>query len=121
MPTVSRYGGAAPTTLAELLCGAALLLPLPALAAAADTAQLEFNPVFLQGGSQVDLSRFARGNAVLPGDYVVDLHINGTWVSRVPVRFIGQAGSDVAKPCVDRPMFDRIGIDPARLTEPVRA
>jgi len=120
MSTVSRYGGATPGTPARLLCGAALLLPLPAIAAEAAAPQLEFNPVFLQGGSQVDLSRFARGNAVLPGDYVVDLHINGRWVSRVAVRFIGEAGSDVARPCVDRAMFDRIGLDPARLAEPVR-
>jgi len=58
---------------------------------------------------------------VLPGDYLVDLQINGKWVSRVTVRFIGQPDSDVAQPCIDRSIFDRIGVDLDKLSESSRA
>lgn len=82
---------------------------------------MEFNSAFLQGGARVDVSRFARGNPVLPGDYLVDLQVNGKWVSRVTVRFIGQPDSDVAQPCIDRPIFDRIGMDPEKLPDQAQA
>jgi len=103
-----------------VLC-AAVLLPPPARAAEPDAQPLDFNPAFLQGGSRVDVSRFSRGNPVLPGDYLVDLQINGKWVNRVTVRFIGQSGSDVAQPCIDRSIFNRIGIDLQKLPEAARA
>ncbi len=106
--------------------GAGLLYALVALAsapaAAAETAgpQVEFNPAFLRGGSQVDVSRFSRGNAVLPGDYLLDLQINGKWLGRASVRFIGQPGSDIAQPCIDRTIVEQIGLDPAKLAPSAR-
>ncbi len=81
---------------------------------------MEFNPAFLHGGSQVDVSHFSRGNPVLPGDYLVDLQINGKWVGRVSVRFIAQPGSDVALPCIDREIITLIGLDFERLSPSAR-
>ncbi len=72
---------------------------------------MEFNPAFLQGGSKVDVSRFSRGNPVLPGDYLVDLQVNGKWVGRIAVRFMAQPDSDIALPCTDRALVARIGLD----------
>jgi outer membrane usher protein len=105
----------------RLLCGAALLLLRPALAAEPDPRQLEFNSTFLRGGAEVDIARFSRGNVVLAGDYLVDLHINGMWTSRATVRFIGDPGDDIARPCIDRALFDRIGVDLDKLPEAARA
>jgi outer membrane usher protein len=77
---------------------------------------VEFNSAFLRGGSQVDISRFSQGNQVLPGDYLVDLHVNDKWASRSSIRFVGQPGSDSAQPCIDRAIFDQIGLDTAKLS-----
>ncbi len=104
-----------------VLCGMAVLAAHGVHAAEQQTRQVEFNSVFLQGRSKVDVTRFARGNPVLPGDYLVDLHVNGKWASRVTVRFIGTPGSDIAQPCIDRPLFDRIGVDLDQMTDAARA
>lgn len=98
-----------------------LLLSTLAQAAEPDAGTVDFNPAFLQGGSKVDVSRFSKGNPVLPGDYLVDLQVNGRWVNRITVRFIGQPASDIAQPCIDRSIFDRIGVDLQKLSETARA
>jgi outer membrane usher protein len=92
-------------------------LPLPA----ADAPQVQFNPAFLQGGSQVDVSRFSRGNPVLPGDYTVDLMIDAKWMGRASVRFVAQPDSDIALPCIDRALIERIGLDFEKLSAAGRA
>ena len=83
-------------------------------------APVEFDSAFLRGGSQVDVSRFSRGNPVLPGDYAVDLQINGTWTGHAAVRFIAQPNSDIAQPCVERALIMRIGLDFEKLSAPAR-
>jgi outer membrane usher protein len=77
---------------------------------------VEFNAAFLQGGSKVDVSRFSRGNPVLPGDYMVDLQVNGKWVGRVSIRFVAQPDSDIAQPCTDRALVARFGLDFEKLS-----
>ena len=84
-------------------------------------AQVEFNPAFLQGGDKVDVSRFSKGNPVLPGDYVVDQQINGKWVGRASVRLIAQPDSDIALPCIDRALVDRMGLDFEKLSPAARS
>lgn len=97
------------------------LSPAASLAAEPSASQVEFNPAFLQGGSKVDVSRFSRGNPVLPGDYSVDLQINGAWVGHASVRFIAQPNSDIAQPCIDRALIERIGLDFEKLSPAARA
>jgi len=91
---------------------------LPALSPAAEpaTTPVEFNSSFLQGTTKIDVSRFSRGNPVLPGDYAVDLQINGKWVGRASVRFIAQPDSDISLPCIDRALIGRIGLDFEKLS-----
>jgi outer membrane usher protein len=98
----------------------ALSAPL-ARGAATPPAPVEFNPAFLQGGSQVDVSRFSRGNPVLPGDYLVDVQINGKWKGRASVHFNAQPDSDIALPCIDRTLVARIGLDFEKLSPADRA
>jgi outer membrane usher protein len=96
----------------------ALLALFPAFSAAAEpaAAQVEFDPAFLQGGSKVDVSRFSRGNPVLPGDYTVDVQVNSKWVGHSSVRFIAQPNSDTALPCIDRALIGQIGLDFEKLS-----
>jgi outer membrane usher protein len=98
-----------------------MLFPARSPVAAAAEAQVEFNAAFLRGGSQVDVSRFSRGNPVLPGDYMVDLQINGKWMGRASVRFIAQPNSDIALPCIDRALIERIALDFEKLSAAARA
>src|SRR5262245_29919274 len=44
-----------------------------------------FNPSFFgngEGGTSVDLSRFENGNPVDPGNYRLDVYVNGNWIGR---------------------------------------
>ncbi len=120
--------GPARPTLQELLsrsclivpCALGMLYPAPSPAAADAAPQVEFDAAFLRGGSQVDVSRFSRGNPVLPGDYMVDLQINGKWMGRTSVRFVSQPDSDIALPCIDRTLIGRIGLDFQKLSASAR-
>ncbi len=102
-------------------CALVMLLPAPSPAAATAGPPVEFDSAFLRGGAQVDVSRFSRGNPVLPGDYAVDLQINGKWIGHASVRFIAQPDSDVALPCIDRELIGRIGLDFEKLSVPALA
>ncbi len=81
---------------------------------AQDVAQVEFNDLFLQqpGGARIDFSRFNKGNVALPGVYRIDLHVNQRWLGRTEIT-LGQAvdAAGDARPCFDRELLERIGID----------
>ncbi len=93
----------------------------PVQTAAATAAPVEFDSAFLRGGAQVDVSRFSRGNPVLPGDYLVDLEINGKWLGHASVRFVAQPNSDIAQPCIERELIARLGLDFEKLSESARS
>ena len=117
--------GTARPTFTKLLsqsaaCCLVALLWATSPAAEPAAAPLEFNPSFLQGSTKVDVSRFSRGNPVLPGDYLVDLQINSKWVGRASVRFTAQPNSDIALPCIDRALIGRIGLDFEKLSPTAR-
>ena len=121
---MATCNGSARTNFTKLLIQAATALAValatlvatPSRAAEPAGSTVQFNPAFLQGGSAVDVSRFSRGNPVFPGDYLVDLQVNGKWVGRVSVRFVAQPDSDIALPCTDRALIARIGLDFEKLS-----
>lgn len=84
---------------------------------------MQFNEQFLMGGGggAVDLSRFARGNPVTPGDYLVDLIVNGEWRGRTSVRFVASPGVANASACLDKALIGRLGLDYAILSSRSRA
>jgi outer membrane usher protein len=89
-------------------------------------AQVEFDRNLLRsGGSQaVDLSRFEKGNVVLPGIYAVDLYVNGDWIGRVDVPFRQMRDSPKnadAQACFDRSLLERMGVNLSKLTPEVTA
>ncbi|WP_434643534.1 fimbria/pilus outer membrane usher protein [Klebsiella sp. I138] len=69
------------------LLAAALLTLQPSVACADEL--VEFDPMFLnlQNPGQLDLTRFRRGAAALPGEHATDIWLNGQFVSRENLSF----------------------------------
>ncbi|WP_240462088.1 fimbria/pilus outer membrane usher protein [Burkholderia sp. Nafp2/4-1b] len=88
-----------------------------------EVAQVHFNDTLMMKprGQRLDLDRFAKGNPVSPGDYTVDLYLNGQWNGRTAVRFAADNGTVNAKPCFDRALVARLGLDDHALTDAGRA
>lgn len=73
----------------SLLCGV-VTLSLSGLAVANETARNEnsgsgiisadFDSDFLIGDAKkIDITKFANGNPILPGEYSLDVYVNGAW------------------------------------------
>lgn len=75
-------------------------------------AEVSFNSGLFGLGddSGVDISRFARGNVVLPGTYLVDINVNGRWVRRDDVTFVETAPGSGAKACLSVRDLPGLGI-----------
>jgi outer membrane usher protein len=78
---------------------------------------VDFDASFLPGGAamNVDLSRFRRGNAILPGFYEVDLWLNDEWQARRSVRFVEHAPGSDAVPCLSRVELEAMGLAASRV------
>lgn len=105
-----------------------MLLALPCAPAAAApaangdvraVASVEFDSDFLPtsaSGQPLDISRFTRGNPVLPGMHRVGLSINQQPLDRAAVHFYATSGSVHAQPCFDRGLLERLDVDFSKLT-----
>ncbi|KVL21195.1 fimbria/pilus outer membrane usher protein [Burkholderia sp. MSMB1826] len=84
----------------------------------AKLAQVEFDQHFFpQGGSQsVDVSRFEKGNTVLPGTYSVDIYVNQNRVARGDVPFKAVETNMDAQACFDAKLLERVGVAWKKLT-----
>lgn len=83
-------------------------------AASTTVAGSNFNEEFLSiGGNQqhADLSIFAFGNQVLPGEYMVDVQMENRLLGRTKVRFVEREGSRDAVPCLTPSMLDEWGVN----------
>ncbi|QCP51173.1 fimbrial biogenesis outer membrane usher protein [Trinickia violacea] len=89
----------------------------PAEHSSTQSDDVEFDNTFLSpnGGGNVDLSRFAKGNVVLPGEYSVDIYLNGNNVARTPVLFRAVAGQKNAQPCFNAALLQSLGVDLQKL------
>lgn len=104
----------------SLLC-LAVSTALPLCVYAADTSPVEniwesddaveFNDQFLlNGGGNIDVSRFAHGNPVLPGTYRVKVNLNGSLKSTVEMAF-KENGTPRATACITRLVLAQAGVD----------
>lgn len=99
----------------------AVTLAAPAAAAAAaldpavDPGILEFSNAFTGSSQAVDVSRFEKGNPVLPGSYNVDVFVNDGRVARKNIQFRAVEGSQVAQPCFDYATLVQMGVDVNKL------
>lgn len=76
---------------------------------------VEFNGAFTGNSQNVDLSRFEKGNPVMPGRYRVDLYVNELRLSTQDVTFRGVEGSDIAQPCFTYDDIIHMSVDTAKL------
>lgn len=67
-----------------------------------------FNPDFLNSvlGEDVDLSRYERGNPLLPGDYRVDLYLNGQVIDRDTVQVRMKDGAPAV--CLNNTLLNKL-------------
>lgn len=87
----------------------------PAAPAAAPAA-VEFNSDFLsQHGTAVDVSRYERGNPVLPGTYRVDLALNGRALGRTEITVKPGSDPQRGRICMTRALLDQVGLDWSKL------
>lgn len=89
---------------------------------AAAMAPVQFDGEFLVAGSgrSVDLSRFERGNAVLAGEYRVDIYVNQKHSTRAEVRFKAVGDEGDAQACFDTALLERLAVDMERVPEGIR-
>lgn len=89
--------------------------PAPDPAPAPDV--VEFSSSFLPPSAKdVDLSRFERGNVVLPGDYLVDMYVNGYRIKRQTLQFLVPPEGGNARACLSGDLLAALGVNTARLT-----
>ena len=68
------------------------------------------------GNNTNDLSRFERGNVVMPGVYRTDIFLNNVWVGRADVRFASPTPDAPAVACLTKSMFDQLGLPLQKLS-----
>ncbi|WP_158543261.1 fimbria/pilus outer membrane usher protein [Dyella psychrodurans] len=87
----------------------------PAAVDPADPASnsVDFDQNFFPAGTapKVDLSRFEKGNVVLPGTYRGDVYLNKVWKARNDLVFVAVPGKDNAQPCFDPATLISLGVD----------
>jgi len=85
--------------------------------APASPARVEFNTDFLSPHTRagIDLSRFERGNPVLPGEYRVELVLNGRVLGRAGITVKPGADPDRGRVCMTRSLLDQVGLNWNRL------
>lgn len=77
--------------------------------------EVEFNDQFLfNTGSKIDVSRYAHGNPVMPGEYNTRILVNGSAKLTTTVDFKDN-GTLQASPCLSAKLLDRLGVDTAPL------
>ena len=86
-------------------------------------AQVEFDRNFFPPGSSqgVDVSRFEKGNTVLPGTYNVDIYVNQSRVARADVTFKTVATHADAQACLNTRLLEQIGVDLKKLAPEILA
>ncbi|MDR5767845.1 FimD/PapC N-terminal domain-containing protein [Caballeronia sp. LZ028] len=80
---------------------------------------VEFNEQFLESGSgeKVDISRFNKGQEILPGTYRADTYVNNEWKGKLGIEIRGpQNGDGVVRPCMTSDLLTQFGVDIRKLT-----
>lgn len=93
-------------------------MALASATSATTLAQVTFDDTFLQQprDTRIDIGRFNRGNAILPGQYKADLYVNEHWIGRRVIVLREASGGTGVQPCIDRTLLDSLGVDLGRLT-----
>ncbi|EIF30038.1 P pilus assembly protein, porin PapC [Burkholderia sp. Ch1-1] len=87
---------------------------------ASDDVQFDSGFLAHTGGGSIDLTRFEKGNIVLPGEYSVDVYVNGNNVTRTQITFRQVGGKKDAQPCFGAVLLESLGVDLQKLPVDVR-
>lgn len=80
---------------------------------------VEFNDQFLlNSGGNIDVSRFAHGNPILPGTYRAKVNLNGTLKSTSEITFKDN-GTPRAAPCITKLLLAQSGVDTHMLDDDI--
>ncbi|KAB8312788.1 fimbrial biogenesis outer membrane usher protein [Erwinia endophytica] len=86
----------------------ATMFPLWAVADSSD--EVTFDDSFLKSmtGIKIDVSRFSKENPIDPGDYVLDVYLNGNQVGREKIRVASEQGK--AKVCFSDSLLKKLAL-----------
>ena len=75
-------------------------------------ANVEFNTDVLDAAdrTRIDLSRFATDNYVTPGDYLLDIRINGQQIGQEKIRYIEAPDGKRTLPCISSDLLDKLAL-----------
>src|SRR5690606_41374929 len=100
----------------SLVAAIALALGLMATTGhASPDSSIEFSEGFMIGGGAIDMSRYANGNPLTPGEYSVDIHVNGVFHQSSDITFVPSGDSDIASPCLSSALIGGLPLKPALL------
>lgn len=110
------FGHAAPRLRPRrLIVGLALAFSSEAQAVE-PTRHVQFDPQVLMpglGGDTIDLSRFERSGFIAPGQYRLELYVNGKWRGTQDIEYRGSQALG-GQPCYDVGFLQRAGLDVQR-------
>lgn len=108
-----------PSILCLAICAALQTSALAADASASSEEEVEFNDQFLfNTGTNIDVSRFSRGNPVVPGTFKTQIVLNGQKKLLTDFTF-KENGSTRATPCFTPKILMQIGIKEAPIKEAI--
>ena len=102
-----------------LIAGVFFSTLLPASAAPHAMMSFDSGVFTSSSSSQVDLSRFDKGNILLAGTSRVDVTINQSSLGRQDITFNVLAGEESAVACLDRAKLVQFGVDPDKVARGV--
>ncbi len=71
----------------------------------------EFDSNFLVGNAQkIDIARFKYGNPILPGEYSLDVYVNGQWLGKRRMQFNALIPNTNAETCFTEAMLFEYGV-----------
>lgn len=71
----------------------------------------EFDSNFLVGNAQkIDIARFKYGNPILPGEYSLDVYVNGQWLGKRRMQFNALIPNTNAETCFTEAMLLEYGV-----------
>lgn len=74
--------------------------------------RVEFNTDVLDASdrTRIDLSRFATDNYVTPGDYLLDIRINGQSIGQEKIRYVESPDGNRTQPCISGDLLDKLAL-----------
>ncbi|MBF7686133.1 fimbrial biogenesis outer membrane usher protein [Acinetobacter sp. B10A] len=101
-----------------VLLFAVMSLKISTHAEMANLQEADFDPAFIMGDKKnIDVSRFKYSNPILPGEYNLDVYINGNWFGKRKIVFQVKSDQKNATTCFDLATLLSYGVKKEILTQ----